>query len=78
MDYFNDVVGFRYPAIDSVIDSVDGGKSLIRSLIRCLPTLKMGNFTLSKSLIRRANKHLLQTTESMANFKVFYSPCSEI
>jgi hypothetical protein len=34
MDIIYLVVGFRHPAIDSVSDSVDRAKSLIRLLIR--------------------------------------------
>jgi hypothetical protein len=34
MDFFSTIAGSRYPAIDSVIVSVDRGKSLIRCLLR--------------------------------------------
>lgn len=74
MDLYYVIVGFRYLAIDSVIDSVVGDKSLIR----WLPTFKMPSLTLIKSLIRRANIRFFLSTESMANLEVLYSPCSEI
>jgi hypothetical protein len=72
------VIGFRYTAIVSVIVSVEQDKSLFRSLFRFLSTFKMSYLTLRKSLFRRANILSFLLTETMANFKVFSSPCSKI
>ena len=78
MDYIYYVVDFRHTAIVSVIVSVERDKSLFRSLFRCFSTFKIGNFTLSKSLFRWANKRYFPPTETMANFKAYYSPCNKI
>jgi hypothetical protein len=78
MDFIYSVIGFRHTAIVSVIVSVERDKSLFRSLFRFFSTFKIRKSMLSKSLFRWANKRYFFLTETMTNFKVCYSPCSEI
>jgi hypothetical protein len=81
MDFISVVVGFRHTAIDSVIDSVDGGVRwrVIDSVIDSVLTHVQNDLLHAQQIIDSAGRYtLFFTTESMANFKAFYSPCNEI